>query len=67
MQRGRAADAVALFRLNADLLTSSRPAQAELSRGYEALHDNSNAIAYARRALETRRALIARQRRFRVE
>ena len=46
-----AADAMEFFRLNADLFPKSATAQAELSRGYEALNDSSNAIASARRAL----------------
>jgi polyisoprenoid-binding protein YceI len=51
LQRGRAGDALAVFRLNADLFSKSALAQAELSRGYEALNDTLNAVASARRAL----------------
>ena len=52
LQRGRAADAVEVFRLVSDLYRTSASAQAALARGYEAAGDSAKARAQVRRALE---------------
>ena len=52
LQRGRAADAVEIFRLVSDLYRTSASAQAALARGYEATGDSGKAMAQVRRALE---------------
>jgi polyisoprenoid-binding protein YceI len=52
LQRGRAADAVEVFRLVADLFPTSVSAQTALARGYEAMGDRTKVAAQLRRALE---------------
>ena len=51
LQRGRAADAVEIFRFVSDRYRTSASAQAALARGYEALGDSGQARAQVRRAL----------------
>jgi polyisoprenoid-binding protein YceI len=51
LQRGRAADAVEMFRLVADLFPASVSAQTALARGYEAVGDRTKAEIQLRRAL----------------
>lgn len=52
LQRGRAADAVEIFRLVSDLYPTSASAQAALARAYEAAGDSGKARTQVRRALE---------------
>jgi polyisoprenoid-binding protein YceI len=52
LQRGRAADAVEVFRFVADLFPASVTAQTALARGYEAMGDRTKAAEQLRRALE---------------
>jgi polyisoprenoid-binding protein YceI len=52
LQRGRAGDAVEVFRLVSELYPTSATAQAALARGYEALGERAKAALQAQRALQ---------------
>lgn len=52
LQRGRAADAMEIFRFVSEVYPGSASAQAALARGYEALGDTKKAAAQARHALQ---------------